>query len=175
MLPSLLVAALLICGITAAPAVSEYKHVLHEKRDGIPHGWAKTDQLSARSIIPVRIGLSQANLDRFDDYMNSVSEPSSSSYGQHWTAKQVAEIFAPSDESHEAVRQWLESTGISRERVETSQSLGWVTVKATVEEAERLLKTKYHLFEHESGVPHVACEAYFVPENIAHHIGMSFT
>lgn len=167
----MLIAALLASGAFAAPALSEVKHVLHEKRDSLPRGWAKTNKLSSRSVIPIRIGLSQSNLDKFDDYIYSVSDPLSPDYGKHWSAKQVAETFTPSEEAHEAVRQWLENTGITRDRVETTQSLGWVSVKATVEEAERLLRTKYHLFEHESGVPHVACEEYHVPEEIAHHIG----
>lgn len=64
----------------------------------------------------------------------------------------------------EAVKEWLSAHGISSDRVEQSQSLGWLNFDATVDEAESLLKTKYHIYEHEkTGQPHVACEEYSLP------------
>ena len=42
---------------------------------------------------------------------------------------------------------------------------------ATVDEAENLLKTKYHVYEHEeTGQPHVACEEYNVPAALQNKI-----
>lgn len=42
--------------------------------------------------------------------------------------------------------------------------MGWLSFDATVEEAENLLNTKYHYYEHEeTGQPHVACEEYSIP------------
>jgi tripeptidyl-peptidase-1 len=62
------------------------------------------------------------------------------------------------------VRDWLSSNGIANERIDHSQSLGWLNFDATVDEAESLLKTKYHIYEHEeTGQPHVACEEYSIP------------
>ena len=37
-------------------------------------------------------------------------------------------------------------------------------------QAEKLLKTKYHSYIHESGTPQVACEEYHVPEHVSKHL-----
>lgn len=48
--------------------------------------------------------------------------------------------------------------------------MGWVTFEATVDEAENLLKTEYHLHKHETGKPHVATDDYYIPEHIQPHV-----
>lgn len=168
---SLLATVVLAAMAIGAPSVRTTNHVLHEKRDILPRGWSKTGKLDSRSTVPFKIGLAQSNLDKFDDLLMEVSDPKSPKYGQHWNAKQVAETFAPSPESDEAVRQWLKDAGITEDRLETSQSLGWLKFMATVEEAERLLQTEYNMYEHESGAPQVGCEKYHIPEHVAKHVG----
>lgn len=167
--------ALLLVGTLLAQAFAapSSRHVLHEKRDILPHAWARTAKLDSRSTIPMSIALSQSNLEKLDEYLNEVSHPKSPKFGQHWDAKKIAETFAPSQDSHDDVREWLASEGITADRISLTQSLGWLRFEATVEEAERLLKTKYHLYEHESGVAQVGCESYHVPEHISKHVGKS--
>jgi tripeptidyl-peptidase-1 len=70
-------------------------HVLHEKRASAPPLWIKRSKLDARTVVPVKIGLNQRNLDRAEDYIWDVAHPRSDTYGQHWSAKQIAETFAP--------------------------------------------------------------------------------
>lgn len=42
---------------------------------------------------------------------------------------------------------------------------------ASVDEAERLLRTKYNVYEHsETGQPHIACEEYSIPANMKEHV-----
>lgn len=157
----------LIGGIVASPTST---HVVHEKRNYIPSGWRKHQKLDGSHRIPMRIGLTQSNLDKADAYLMEVSHPTSEKYGQHWTAKQVAEKFAPSQESIDAVSEWLVSAGIAPERLSRSQSLGWINFDASVDEAESLLKTEYHVYKHTSGQPHVGCNGYSVPEHIRPHV-----
>lgn len=72
-----------------------------------------------------------------------------------------------SDFTIEVVKDWLSSNGIASERIDHSQSLGWLNFDATVEEAESLLKTKYYAYEHEeTGQPHVACDEYSIPASL---------
>jgi tripeptidyl-peptidase-1 len=78
--------------------------VLHEKRDHIPHGWSHHSKYPSDSVIPLRIGLVQPNLDAMGDLLNEVSHPDSPSYGKHWTPKMVIKKFAPSWETVDAVR-----------------------------------------------------------------------
>jgi tripeptidyl-peptidase I len=70
-------------------------HVVHEKRHSAPPQWIKRSKLDTRTVVPIKIALNQRNLHRAEDFMYDVSHPKSLKYGQHWTARQVAETFAP--------------------------------------------------------------------------------
>ena len=48
------------------------KHVLHEKRDQAARDWVKGSRVERDSVLPVRIGLSQNNLDKGYDYLMEV-------------------------------------------------------------------------------------------------------
>lgn len=164
---SLLALSALLASVGAAPS-SSYR--LHEKRTITPHGWSKTAELEDHQVLPMRIALTQSNMDKMEEYLMDVSAHGAKNYGKHWTAKQVAETFAPSRESVDTVTAWLASSGIDPARVSQSQSLGWLHFDATVAEAEALLKTKYHVYNHDSGKPHVACDEYHVPEHVSKHL-----
>lgn len=159
-------AALIATVITAPSSV----HVQHEKRDALPFGWERHDRLPIHNVLPMRIALKQSNLDKAEEYLMEVSHPKSPRYGQHWSAKKVAETFAPSQESFDAVTVWLKSSGIAPERISKSQSMGWLTFDATVAEAENLLKTEFFLHKHLTGKTHVACDDYSVPEYVQPHV-----
>lgn len=119
----------------------------------------------------MRIGLKQSNLDKADEFLMEVSHPESPKYGQHWTAKEVAEMFAPSEESVKAVLDWSAEHGITGFRVKHTQSLGWVHADVSAEEAERLLDTKYYQYIHDkTGKTHIACDDYSLPEHLQSHV-----
>ncbi|KAJ6261590.1 Tripeptidyl-peptidase [Drechslerella dactyloides] len=148
-----------------------FKHVVHEKR-GAPNGaWIKRSLADRESLMPMRIGLTQRNLDDGHDLLMEISDPVSPKYGKHLSHAQVIDMFAPSDESREVVLHWLHSFGINRDRVSVSRNKQWIQFDARVVEAEALLDTTYHIYEHgPSGRVNVACEQYHVPEYIKHHI-----
>jgi tripeptidyl-peptidase-1 len=55
----------------------------------------------------------------------------------------------------------------------TLPSLGqnWMQFQATVEEAERLLHTKYHIFQNQRDrVSRIACDSYSLPSNVKSHV-----
>jgi len=70
-------------------------YTVHEKRDALPRGWSKRGQLDRRASIPMRIALKQRNVERGYELLNEVSHPKSAKYGQHWSAKEVADMFSP--------------------------------------------------------------------------------
>ncbi|KAK5117542.1 hypothetical protein LTR62_004964 [Meristemomyces frigidus] len=169
----MLFSQLAVGGVLATYAVASpvVPHAVHERRTTGISGWEKRDALDRRAILPMKIGLSQSNLDKGWEFLKDVSHPTSSNYGKHWTAKKVSETFAPSQDSVDAVMNWLESAGINEFRVKQSQSLNWLEFDATVDEAEDLLKTQYHVYEHEeTGQPHVACEEYSIPAHLKPHV-----
>jgi tripeptidyl-peptidase-1 len=68
-------------------------------------------------------------------------------------------MFAPSNETVEAVIAWLVTSGITRERIIHTDNKAWLAISATVEETENLLQTEYYQYEH-SSLDHVtlACD-----------------
>lgn len=125
----------------------------------------------SNAVLPMKIGLKQNNLDRGYDYLNDVSHPTSPNYGKHWSAKQIAETFAPSEETVSAVKAWLAESGFEDDRIRLSQGLNWLEFNATVPEAEKLLRTRYSIYKHDStGQPHVACEGYSLPAHVQPHV-----
>ena len=168
MLSSLWILGALVANVIAAPSAP---HVQHEKRDFLPPGWERHEKIASHEVLPMRIALSQSNLDKADEYLMDVSHPESPNFGKHWSAKKVAETFAPSQESFDAVTVWLKNSGIAPERIKKSQSMGWLTLDVTVAEAENLLKTEYYLHRHSlTGKPHVGCSDYSIPDYVQPHV-----
>lgn len=56
-----------LSGAVPAPV----KHVLHEKRSAHVD-WAKGERIKRDSVLPVRIGLTQNNLEKGDEYLMAV-------------------------------------------------------------------------------------------------------
>jgi tripeptidyl-peptidase-1 len=62
-------------------------------------------------------------------------------------------------------------SGIESERIILSKGRNWFKVNVTVEEAESLLKTQYHVYTNvQTGKDHLACDEYSVPIHIKEHI-----
>ncbi|KAK7965840.1 uncharacterized protein PG986_000117 [Apiospora aurea] len=156
---------LALAALTSASPASRRAthHVTHEKRHQLPEGWTKREKVDGRAVLPLRIGLKQRNLDRADELLDMVSHPRSGNYAQHWTPREIADMFAPSQESVDSVNVWLAESGIDPSRIVVSGSKAWIHVNATVSEVESLIKTDYHVYEHTSGHLHVASGSYSVP------------
>lgn len=100
-----------------------------------------------------------------------VSRHDSPKYGKWYSAEEIVDIFAPKEATVDAVRSWLEGAGIAAHRISQSANKQWIQFDASIDEAEELLKTKYHVYEHKvSGKTHVACDHYSVPSPIRQHI-----
>ena len=80
------------CVVLALPA--SVPHVVHERRSPSSSWTPLTGVKPNKTIkLPVRIGLTQSNLDRGHDVLMDVSDPFSENYGKHWTAKQVSSHY----------------------------------------------------------------------------------
>ena len=152
---SLSLSVILCLGLLGAAEPTLSPYTLHEKRTHIPAGWTLNRRYDPSTTIPLRFALIQRNIDDIGKHLMEVSHPESKKYGRHWSAGDVLEMFAPSDETIDAVKSWLLDSGIERDRIQLTSSKGWIEVTATVEEAERLLQTEYNLYGHDSGKEHV--------------------
>lgn len=87
------------------------------------------------------------------------SHPESKKYGQYYSAEDVAELFAPSQSTVDAVRSWLESAGIAADSVSQSANKQWMQFDASISDLESLLLAEYHEYEHtETGKTTIACD-----------------
>ena len=73
----------------------------------------------------------------------------------------MIETFKPSDEAVAAVKAWLVASGIDGRRITHSDNKAWLAFDATTKEAEDLLHTEYHAYEHTGHeTTATACEQY---------------
>ena len=154
--------------VNAFPAPDAYS--LHEKRELAPQQWEKRDRVRPDIVVPVRIGLTQSNLDRGPFMLDEVSNPSSPKYGQHYSVEEVNDIFAPSQESVDAVQAWLHRS-IHPDRITQSVNKQWLQVDASIGEVEALVGTEYYHYEHLStGKSNIACDEYSLPDHVIPHV-----
>ncbi|KAH7336258.1 putative Tripeptidyl-peptidase sed1 [Rhexocercosporidium sp. MPI-PUGE-AT-0058] len=149
MLSKLFVAVLagLISLAEALPAPAT--HSLHEKRSSLPRLWARGDRVDKNAILPVRIGLSQQNLEDSYAHLMEVSHPDSPNFGKHWTAEQVHDMRTPYH----------------------SDNKGWIAIDMPAWQAEDLFHTEYYEHVHSSsGAVRVGSDEYYLPDIIRSHV-----
>ena len=136
--------------LSVAQALATSDFILHEKR--IPHThWKRLDRLPYDMTLPMKIGLAHSNIYKLDELLDAVSHPNSSHYGQHYSVEDLASTFGSSQESILTVQDWLVGNGIPLDRINLSTTKSWVYLNITVAEAEALLSTEYHIYNHPSG------------------------
>ncbi|PTB37277.1 hypothetical protein M441DRAFT_72569 [Trichoderma asperellum CBS 433.97] len=147
-------------------------HTVHERhKSRIAQHWTKRERLSPKTILPMRIGLKQRNLDAGHTRLMEISTPGSTSYGKHMTSEEIIDFFAPAQSSVDAVINWLVSSGIERQRISQSANKQWIQFDAATEEAEDLLITDFYFWEDSTGSHRdIACDEYHVPTHIQEHI-----
>ncbi|KAG6916154.1 hypothetical protein DXG01_008206 [Tephrocybe rancida] len=126
-------------------------YTIHE-RPVLPPNYHPTRRLPTSAPLPLRIALKQRNLDLLPELLLSVSDPESSTYGEHWTPERIASTFAPHEDAVRAVKGWLEMEGVNPQRIRHSTNRAWIEVGgATAGEVERILDTRYRVYKREDG------------------------
>lgn len=142
---TLFIALLAIAACLAVPSPESY--VVYERRS--LSSWRPTKRAAGTFALPMRFALRQSNLHELDARLNDVAHPESSNYGKHYTAEQVKEAFSPSDNTVNAIMEWLHTSG--HDSATVSPSGNWVDVVLSVSQAEELLRTTYYQYEHSDG------------------------
>ena len=112
----------IVCGLGCALASPDY--AIHERRDILNRDWVKHSQIERDVILPVRIGLTQSNLENGYIYLLDVSDPGSGNYGKYWTEAKVNTMFAPTRQTVESVVAWLNVSGIDPDQLLHSANKG---------------------------------------------------
>ncbi|KAH8812738.1 peptidase S8/S53 domain-containing protein [Xylogone sp. PMI_703] len=163
--------ALLSTAVWTFVRTSLAEHVFHERAVESPEEWVKLGNINRNGLLPVRIGLAQQNLDQGHELLMERSNPDSPKYGQHMTQQEVTDLFAPHNDSVDAVHSWLEAEGIKLDRVSQSTNRQWIQFHATVEELENLLHTTYDVYENNrTGARKVGADEYSIPAELVDHV-----
>ncbi|KAI0342432.1 subtilisin-like protein [Trametopsis cervina] len=148
--------------------------VRHESRSSLPANWARSERVPADTILPLRIGLKQPNLEYLEEYLLDISHPASPNYGNHWSADKIVNTFRPNVEAIDTVREWLIAEGVEPSGVKLTKTGGWLEANVSVSQAESLLKTEYYTYLHEpTDTRRIGCDAgYHLPEHVAKHVDL---
>jgi len=129
----------LVVGAFAAPS----QHGAYKVKEKVAHpsNWARHSDPPSSHTITLRFGLPQANFDLLVQHLNEISHPDNPRYGEHLTKEEVEALVAPPPESLDAVTKWLGSHGFSVGDISHSAAKDWITVNASVAQAEKMLNT----------------------------------
>jgi tripeptidyl-peptidase-1 len=157
---------LVIADVALAAPVTDL--IMHEKRTPTNH--LRRRRVDGDSILPVRIALSQSNLEKGYDHLMKISDPESDRYGRHWSTEEIHREFAPSTDTIDAVTAWLEGNDFHTNRIASATSKGWIGLDMPARDAERLFGTEYYEHRDSNGDVSVQCDEYHVPSHLSSHI-----
>ena len=157
----------LLTSVTAAPTTEKRSYAVKETHP-VPNGWEAVAPASRAHVINLQIGLTQKNQDVLEQHAVEVSNPSHARYGQYLSASEIHDLIAPSDETINLVKEWLQEHGIHAATL--SPTKDWLSVSLPVEKAEELLETSYSVFRHTDGSALVRAPSWSLPEHLHEHI-----
>ncbi|KAJ7921462.1 tripeptidyl peptidase A [Mycena leptocephala] len=137
----------------------------------IPSGWAQLQDapLTPSRGLSLRFGLVQHGFSQLESLLLNISDPDHPSYGNHLSKEQVHALSKPSNDTLGLVEGWLATHNASY--VKWSSSQDSVTAVVPISSAERMLSTRFGVFEHvKSGKRVVRTLSYSLPEDLVPHI-----
>ena len=143
--------------------------IVHEKRVQPLTAAIDRRPVESEALLPMRIGLKQNEqaLAQAEEWLMSVSHPTSPNYGRHWRQEDVIEAFKPTDQTTRAVGAWLSGHEVN---FTLSDNSLWLAFDMPAAEVEKMLATQY--FEHRlsNGRFEVSADHYSIPQELQEHI-----
>ncbi|KAF2163173.1 hypothetical protein M409DRAFT_68772 [Zasmidium cellare ATCC 36951] len=137
------------------------------KRAPVDHGWQCISPAPRDGSIKLHIAIRQADGgNAVEQQLLKASDPNSATFRQHLTAKEVAQLSQPSDESVNTVQDWLRQHGLI---TSTVQPHGICEIDTTISVVENMLNASYHSFS-DGTATIMRTEIFYLPDGIAKHI-----
>ncbi len=112
--------------------------------------WVQVGKANSSQLIEVMIAIKQNNLDALEKTLLDVSDPDNvGRYGKYLTQKQVDELVKPNEDAVRNVKKWLLDSGVEDRSIQMPSS-DFMTAVVSVEILEKITKTEYFSFKHES-------------------------
>jgi tripeptidyl-peptidase-1 len=99
-------------------------------------------------LMEFHICIKHQNFETLVDILMKVSDPTSSDYGKHLSLREVNEIIAPTQESIDAVLNWLSDNNVPFSNIFPTANHDMLKVFLTIGEAEKLLNARFQRFIH---------------------------
>ncbi|KAJ7910908.1 subtilisin-like protein [Mycena leptocephala] len=141
----------------------------------VPAGWSLHRRADPDALIPLKLSLTQSNLDKLETILMDIADPRSINYGKHWSPAQVKDTFRPSKETFDAVRAWLtHDARIDEDKIRLSPNGDILQLNLTIAETEDLLHAEYYIYSDDvDGSLRVGCHnGYTLPEHVSKHVDL---
>lgn len=135
-----------------------------------PRGWRNVGRAPADHVLNLRIGLTQSNFVALERQLYEVSDPKHPRYGQHLSVAEVNDLVRPADLTISEVEQWLDQSGIDVSNAAWTPAKTWLSLPVSVADAERLLNTKYSVWQHDDASILIRTQSYSLPLQLHRHI-----
>jgi len=148
--------------ITLEPSFSIFEEMAAEK------GWTRLDRADPDMELDLIIALQLRNLDILEQRLLAVATPGNPEYGSWLSKEYISELTSPPEDVIQMVLEWY---GASPEDYHDG---GFIKRLVTVGEAEKLLNSEYHVFEHTTGQQVIRMiDRYGVDSSVAQHISFA--
>ncbi|OCH90623.1 subtilisin-like protein [Obba rivulosa] len=167
------IATILFAGhpATAYPLYDRADITVKHEWTQVPHNWELQGEAPSGHPINLRIGLKQGKLDELITTLYEVSDPFHARYGQHLTKEETEALVAPSEETFQAVHNWLAFHGVDISSIAYSPARDWLSLQLPLARVEAMLSTKYHAYQHvERRDTTIRTLSYSLPRALHDHI-----
>ena len=191
---SLLIVLIALPSLSTSSCTHRTRYTLKECHP-VPDGWTSVRRPPPNHEIQLQIGLRQSRFHELEQHLNEgklvalwtcdfikrslvdlpfvnpVSNPSHTRYGQYLTAQEVNDLITPSNDTLFLVEQWLLEHGITIDEMRYSPALDWITLDLPIGVVDELLQTKYTEFWHEeSKTSAIRAPEWMLPKHLHDHI-----
>jgi tripeptidyl-peptidase-1 len=136
-----------------------------ERAEATESIWTRKEASSPQTPIRLQIALTSPNEDAFAKRAVDIGTPGTPYYRQHLSPQQLSAWFKPKERVVNTVQTWLKAHNI-----ESTLNADILEANTTIEQAEDLLRTKYHVFQDSEGYRVNRVEKYFIPEDLEAYI-----
>ncbi|KAF7319289.1 ATP-binding cassette transporter [Mycena chlorophos] len=143
--------------------------VIHERRAEPAKGFVNAGPADSSTQLQFRVALVPNNIAGLESELYAVSDPSSSRYGQHLTADQVAEYVKPDAASLAAVTSWLQANNIASKPISAAGDV--LQIQIPVSQANTLFDTQFSTYTHSAiNGTSIRTLQYSLPSDVAPHV-----
>lgn len=113
----------------------------------LARSWQWQSRAAGHDLIELTFAVKQTNLDKLEQVLFDVSDPTSPKYGQHLSRDQVNQLVASSPKHIAEVKKFI--AGLTTVSVQEFSDM--IVVTANVSQFEHLFGCEYHEYRHASG------------------------